>query len=83
MFKVKLTAKSKRELKNLSQQDKLRIGEIIEELKEDPLIGKPLARELSKRYSYRVGVYRIIYKINQEDKIVEILSAGHRSIAYN
>lgn len=83
MFKVKLTAKARRELKNLSPQDKLRIGEIIEELKDDPLIGKPLSRELNKRYSYRVGVYRVIYKINQGDKIVEVLSAGHRSIAYN
>lgn len=83
MFRIKLTAKAKKELKNLSKQDKLKIGEIIEELKEDPFIGKPLLRELSRKYSYRVGVYRVIYKINQEDKIVDILSAGHRSIAYN
>ena len=83
MYKIKLTAKARRELKNLSKQDKLRIGEIIEELKEDPLIGKPLSRELSRRYSYRVGIYRVIYKLNQEDKIVDILSAGHRSTAYN
>lgn len=83
MFKIKLTAKAKRELKHLSKMDKLRVGEIIEELKEDPLIGKPLLRELSRRYSYRVGVYRVIYKIKQEDKIVQVISAGHRSIAYN
>lgn len=83
MFKIKLTAKARRELKTLSLLDKFRVGEIIEDLKDDPLIGKPLSRELTKRYSYRVGVYRIIYKINQEDKIVEVLSAGHRSVAYN
>lgn len=83
MYKIKLTAKAKRELKNLSKLDKLRVGEIIEELKEDPLIGKPLSRELTRRYSYRVGIYRVIYKINQEDKIVDVLSAGHRSTAYN
>lgn len=83
MFKIKLTSKAKRELKNLSKLDKLRVGEIIEGLQEDPLIGKPLTRELSKRYSYRVGVYRIIYKINQVDKIVEVLSAGHRAQVYN
>ncbi len=83
MFKIKLTAKSKRELKNLSKLDKFRVGEIIEELKENPLIGKPLQRELIRRYSYRVGVYRIIYKINQEDKIVEVLSADHRLRVYN
>lgn len=83
MFKIKLTAKAKKELKDLSKSDKLRIGEIIEDLKDDPLTGKPLFRELIKRYSYRVGVYRVIYKINQQDKIVEVLSAGHRGTVYN
>lgn len=83
MFKIKLTAKARRELKILSLLDKLRVGEIIEDLKDNPLIGKPLLRELTRRYSYRVGVYRIIYKINQVDKVVDIISAGHRSTAYN
>lgn len=82
MFKVELTAKAKKELKNLSILDKLRVGEIIEELKEDPLIGKSLSRELSRKYSYRVGVYRIIYQINHGDKVVNILSAGHRAKIY-
>ena len=83
MFRIKLTAKAKRELKALSKSDKLRIGEIIEDLKEEPLVGKPLARELAKRYSYRVGVYRIIYKVHSKDGIIEVLSAGHRGIIYN
>lgn len=83
MFKIKLTAKAERELKKLSKEDRLSIGEIIEELKEDPLIGKPLDRELIRKFSFRVGVLRIIYKVNQQDKVVDILSAAHRGIVYN
>lgn len=83
MFKIKLTAKAKRELKNLSKEDKVSIGEIIEELKDDPLIGKSLDRELIRRFSYRIGVYRIIYTVNKQDKIVIIISAGHRGTVYN
>lgn len=83
MFKIKLTAQAKKELKKLSKSDKLKVGEIVEEFKENPLIGKSLSRELSGRFSYRLGVYRIIYKVNQEDQIVEILSAGHRATVYN
>lgn len=83
MFRIKLTAKVKKELKNLSQEDKISIGEIIEELKEDPLMGKPLSRGLIRKFSYRVGVYRIIYLIDKEDEIVTILSAGHRETIYN
>ena len=83
MYKIQLTAKAKRELKNLNKLDRLSIAEIIEELKEDSKIGKPLSRELIKKFSYRVGVYRVIYMINHQDKKVVILSAGHRGIIYN
>lgn len=83
MFKIKLTAKAKQELKNLSKEDKISIGELIEELKENPLIGKPLSRKLIKKFSYRIGIYRIIYLLNKEDKIITILSAGHRGTVYN
>ncbi len=83
MYKVKLTSQAKKELKNLSKQDKLSIAEIIEELKENPFIGKPLSRELIRRFSYRVGSYRVIYKIIHTDKIIKVVSAGHRSIVYN
>lgn len=83
MYKVKLTAKAERELKKLSKEDKLSISEVIDELREDPSIEKPLDRELIRKFSFRVGVYRIIYKVNQQDKVVDILSAGHRGTAYN
>jgi len=83
MYKVKVTAKAKRELKNLSKEDRLQIGEIIEDLKDDPLIGKPLSRELIRKFSYRVGVYRIIYLVNREDEAITILSAAHREVVYN
>mgnify|MGYP001619220691 CR=1 FL=1 len=83
MFKVKLTARAKKELKNLSKKDKVVIAEVIEEIKEDPLLGKPLSRQLSRKFSYRVNTYRVIYMVSQNDKLITILSAGHRSIAYN
>ena len=79
MFRIQLTAKAKKELRSLSKSDKLSLGEIIEELKENPFIGKPLSRELIKKFSYKVGVYRVIYKINQLDKIITVISAGQRS----
>ncbi|MBI2314704.1 type II toxin-antitoxin system RelE/ParE family toxin [Candidatus Daviesbacteria bacterium] len=83
MYKVKITFKAKKELKNLNKLDRLSIAEIIEELKEDPKIGKPLSRELIRKFSYRVGAYRVIYIINHQDKIVIVLSAGHRGLVYN
>lgn len=83
MFSIQVTAKAKRELKNLSKLDRLQVGEIIEDLKGDPLMGKPLSRELIRKFSYRVGVYRVIYLVNRQDKVLTILSAGHRGTIYN
>jgi len=59
------------------------MGFIFEELKEDATIGKPLTRELTGRFSLRVGVYRIIYTVNKTDEIVHVITAGHRSVVYN
>ncbi len=82
MFKIKLTARARKELKNLSKTHQLSIGQILEELKQEPFAGKPLARELMRRFSYKVGVYRIVYKVNKEDNIIYILTVGHRSTIY-
>lgn len=83
MFKIKLTARAKKELKSISELHKEAIGLIFEELKEDAMIGKPLSRNLKGSFSYRVGVYRIIYKVNLKDRIVLIVTAGHRSTIYS
>lgn len=82
MYKIKITAKAKKELKTLSKAHFLAIGNILEDLKSDPHIGKSLKRKLLNRFSYRVGVYRIIYKIDEKDKSVIIITAGHRSFIY-
>ncbi len=82
MFKIKLTATARKELKQISKSHQLAMGEIFEEIKEYPHIGKPLSRELIQRFSYKVSVYRIIYTLNKKDKIITIITAGHRSIVY-
>lgn len=82
MYKVKLTAKAKKELKQISRLHQLALGQIFDELKEYPFLGKPLGRELTGKFSYRVNVYRIVYKVDEKDKIVYITTAGHRSTAY-
>ncbi len=82
MFKIKLAASARKELKNLTKAYQLSIGRIFEELKDDPFLGKVLKRELTGRFSYRIGLYRIVYKVNKTDKIIYILTVGHRSRVY-
>lgn len=82
MFEVRISKKAQKQIKLIKKTQRINTLQILEELAEDPFLGKPLSRELTGRFSYKTGVYRIIYKVNHRDKIVEILSAGHRATVY-
>lgn len=83
MYKLIISPRAQKQLKKLKKSDELPVKLAFEEIKENPFLGKPLSRQLNQRFSYRFGPYRIIYKVNQNDGIVEILSAGHRGRVYN
>jgi mRNA-degrading endonuclease RelE of RelBE toxin-antitoxin system len=52
-------------------------------LVDDPQrVGKPLLRELSGYLTARRGVYRIIYRVNEERRTVEVVRIDHRSRVY-
>ncbi len=51
-------------------------------MKSDPYLGKPLRGELSGKWSLRVGDYRVIYKIDEQEKILTLLNVGHRKAVY-
>lgn len=83
MYKLLVSVKAKKEVKSLSKRYQLSIVEALEDIRENPLGGKALTRELTGRFSYRVGVYRIIYKVNRKDGIITVITAGHRSTIYD
>jgi len=83
MYKIKIAPRAMDQLKRLKLKYRFSLSLIIDDLKEDPFIGKPLTRDFLGRYSYRVGIYRIIYRINIKENLVEIITAGHRSTVYN
>ena len=83
MFKLQVSAKARKELKQISRiYEKTAIIEAIDDIKEDPLLGKPLNREFFGMFSYKVGVYRIVYKITEQDKKIIVLRIRHRSTVY-
>ncbi len=82
MYKLRISSKAEKEIKNTSHPHQKAIILALAEIKEEPFLGKPLTRKLTGRFSYRVGVYRIIYKVNKKDKTIDILTAGHRATVY-
>jgi len=82
MYKLRISSRAESEIKKISHPHQKAIILSLVEIKEEPFLGKPLTRELTGRFSFQVGMYRIIYKVNIKDKTIDILSAGHRENVY-
>ena len=59
-----------------------RVDQVLSELAENPLLGKPLKGGLAGKRSYRLGSYRIIYQIIETRLLVYVLDIGHRREIY-
>lgn len=82
MYELLISKRAEREIEKLPFEIQDEILEALIDIKEDPYFGKPLTEEFKGYFSYKVRVYRIIYKINEKDKKVFISTAGHRSTVY-
>lgn len=84
VYEVVFTATARRDMQRVPPRI---VPAMIEfaygELSRNPRkVGKPLERELVGRYSARRGPYRIVYSINEDRIVVEILRVAHRADVY-
>jgi mRNA interferase RelE/StbE len=82
IWKVEYSQTSREHARSLEPSIKPIVKKRIEQIRENPFIGKPLERELSGYYSYRVKRFRILFKIDANSKIVQIHYIGHRKDVY-
>ncbi|OGH06112.1 MAG: hypothetical protein A2W22_04355 [Candidatus Levybacteria bacterium RBG_16_35_11] len=82
MYRLRISSRAENEIKKISRSHQKAIISALAEIKEEPFLGKPLTRELTGRFSFRVSVYRIIYKVSKKDRTIDILTIGHRSTIY-
>jgi mRNA interferase RelE/StbE len=81
-WKMRFTPEASRLLSKLHPENKRRIKKALGELQQDPYPGKDLQEELSGFKSLRIKKYRVVYNINEEEKIIQILYIGLRSDVY-
>ena len=77
------TGATKRRIGKLDKAVKERVGKAIVKLSEHPELGKRLTGLLSDRWSYRVGDWRILYKVKKHEVVILVLTVGHRSEVYD
>jgi mRNA interferase RelE/StbE len=83
MYNIEFDKKAVYFFKKLDKSAQERIAKKIELLKNNPHLGIPLVENLSGLYKLRIGNYRVIYKIKNEQLIILILDIGHRKNIYN
>lgn len=84
-YRVELSNQAERALRRIAQREHAlyeRVSNVLDALARDPFQGKPLKGELSGRYSYRIGTYRILYLIHRHELLVLIIDIGHRRNIY-
>ncbi len=82
MWTVKLSRQAAAFLKSVGGKHREQLEHGLDELRIDPHTGKALKGELKGHWSFRVGVYRIIYAIRNKEVVVEVLRIHHRKEAY-
>ena len=59
-----------------------RINTILEDLKTDPFLGKPLHGDFADCRSIRTFSFRLIYRIEKHDVVITVLRIQHRRESY-
>ena len=76
------TAEARLKIRHLHPVLKQEIRSCLDQLAQNPWLGKPLQRELWGVYSLRAKNYRILYQIKEEQNRIELLTLGPRKIIY-
>ena len=82
MYNVRILRRAIRDIAGLPKEYARLVSQHIDRLQENP---RPAdARKLRGRadYSLRVGVYRILYEIDDEAQVVTVYRVKHRREAY-
>ena len=82
LYRPRFTLEAARLIAKLPPEIKKLIRSAIDDLLEDPRKGSELAGELAGFRSLKARRYRIIYRIDDEARALEIHHAGHRRDVY-
>ena len=81
-YHVRYTSEAASRIRKLHPHVKQEIREAIRVLLEHPLSGHSLQQELFSYRSYRVRSYRIIYRLNDEERTLDVVFVGQRRNVY-
>lgn len=82
-YRIQFKTSAAKEFKTLPPSVKQRVGESLDQLQQDPRpSGVVKLQGEDQLYRVRVGDYRIVYTIDDHDKIIKITRIRHRQDVY-
>jgi len=85
-WQIRTTAEFDKEFKKLDnsvqKQVKKWIANHLDNVEDPRYFGKPLVENLSGYWRYRIGDYRLLVEIENNELIIIMISIGHRSSIY-
>lgn len=81
-YSIRIKGSAARELGRIPQETRRLLIDAIESLRQQPMQGRPLRGNLRGLRRLRVGSYRIVYELRQNELTVLVVRVGHRSGAY-
>ena len=77
-FSIRIKGSAARELRRVAKQDRIRLVEAIDRLAQTPHLGTALKGDLRGLRRLRVGDYRVMYEVRDDELIVLVVRVAHR-----
>lgn len=81
-YSIRIKRSAAKELKRVPRHDHVRIVNAIDRLTEQPLSGSALKGELRGLRRIRVGQYRVVYEVLDDQLVILVVRVAHRREAY-
>jgi mRNA interferase RelE/StbE len=81
-YRILTTRRFLRHLKRLEGEVRERVLDAVREVSERPYLGSTLMFDERRLYKFRVGDYRLVYEVDEENKAVLFLIVDHRRRVY-
>jgi len=82
-YQIKFKSSSAKEFKNLPSNIQKRMGLVLEKIRENPrMSGVIKLQGDEKLYRIRVGDYRLVFEIDDSQKLIRVTRVRHRQDVY-
>ena len=81
-YSVSIKQSALKALKSIAHGDRLRIIKAIDQLKKNPAAGGALKGEYAGLRRIRIGSYRVVYEVHDEQLVILVIRIGHRREVY-